>query len=65
MSHDYHSYPVAKRMKRWSPTEHFPTDLEPFELSDEILDSFFTEESQKNCSILVAQEFQALKNLQD
>ena len=36
MSHDYHSYPVEKRMKRWSPTEHFPTGLEPFELSDEI-----------------------------
>ena len=42
-----HSYPVAKKMKKWSPTENFPTDLEPFELSDEILDSFFAAENPK------------------
>ena len=37
----YHWSHVAKRMKKWHLANHFPTDLEPYELSDETLESFF------------------------
>ena len=39
-------------MKKWSPTDHFPTDLEPVELSGKILDSFFAEEKAKVIAVL-------------
>ena len=39
-------------MKQWHPTNHFPTNMEPYELLDERLESFFDDAEPKKLQYL-------------